>query len=557
MNSRSVQACADSRANPTGAPAIPNDERQNGVAVALAEAHARAAQAEGLAHYFVDIGSALPELLSNPEFIPRFLQGEPILMEHALIASGPDPVLEKNKREQGHRFEPSGYPPEPAIPGHPVHEFLRTGISINRSTQEDLLAGLARYRKLLRDLVETPMDPGRAFDGLSGFQTFDLPYVGEDVTDILREVGEKIVNPIVAAALPDLVQPVEPRKPEGRLRVGYLSMNMFAHNSTTPVRGWVSNHAEDIESFVFHVGSFQDEMTLNLRTTADHFYHLPGDIPSSARFIKSLQLDVLIFPDIGNYGKNYQFAGMRLAPVQCTTWGQPVTSGLSSIDYYLSSELMEPENGDEHYTEKLVRLPGSGWYWYPRGLDANQKSAPELGVPEVPFYLVAQYVNKLSPKWDFLYREIQEATSAPIVFVQFGSEPELSQTRDRLAGAGIRATWIPIQHGNDLSRIFQLCTASLDPVSWHGGSTSVQALMAGGAVVSMPGPWLRARFGLAFLKQANVEGLIASTPEEYVQLAADADRIREIMRGIDREGMLADPAVPPAFDAFLRRVSGR
>jgi predicted O-linked N-acetylglucosamine transferase (SPINDLY family) len=332
---------------------------------------------------------------------------------------------------------------------------------------------------------------------------------------------------------------------------------MTAHNATTPVRGWVSNHAEDIESFMFHVGATQDGLTLNFRRIADHFYYLPGDIPATARFIKSLKLDVLIFPDLGNFGKNYQYAGMRLAPVQCTTWGQPVTSGLSTIDYYLSSELMEPENADEHYTEKLVRLPGSGWHWMPRVVVPNQKSARELGVPEGPFYFIAQYVNKLTPKWDFLFRDLQEATGAEMVFVEFGTPFAVKQTRERLEAAGVRATWIPVQEGEDLSRIFQLCTASLDPPSWHGGSTTVQALMAGGAIVSMPGPFMRSRFSLALLKQANVEGLIAPTPEAYVRLAADPDRIREVMKGLNPEGPVRDPAVPPALDAFLRRVSGR
>jgi len=46
-----------------------------------------------------------------------------------------------------------------------------------------------------------------------------------------------------------------------------------------------------------------------------------------------------------------QIAGLRLAPVQCTAWGHPVTSGLPTIDYYLSSQLMEPENAQAHYSE--------------------------------------------------------------------------------------------------------------------------------------------------------------------------------------------------------------
>ena len=55
-----------------------------------------------------------------------------------------------------------------------------------------------------------------------------------------------------------------------------------------------------------------------------------------------------------------QLAALRLAPIQCVTWGHPVTSGLPTVDYFLSSELMEPKDGQDHYSERLIRLPGIG-----------------------------------------------------------------------------------------------------------------------------------------------------------------------------------------------------
>ena len=303
---------------------------------------------------------------------------------------------------------------QPAISGHPVYEFLRLGIPNAFSSQDEIDRSLARYRRMIDEFVETPMDAGRAFDGLSQFRTLGLAYAGEDVTDLLRAVGPSVVNPVVARALPDVVEPIEPRKPEGKLRVGYLSPNFFAHNATTSARGLISNHGEDIETFVFHVGPISDTMTLNFRAMANHFYHLPGDVPSSARFIKSLKLDVLIFPDIGDPGKSFQYAGMRLAPVQCTTWGQPTTSGLSTIDYFLSSELMEPENGDDHYVETLVRLPGSGLHWLPPAPQASTKSREELRLPEGPFYFVGQNVRKLTAEVGLTYtRRFKRAPGRP------------------------------------------------------------------------------------------------------------------------------------------------
>src|SRR5712691_10277764 len=88
-----------------------------------------------------------------------------------------------------------------------------------------------------------------------------------------------------------------------------------------------------------------------------------GDTPAWARAILADRLDVLIHLDIGMPPADIRLAGLRLAPVQCVTWGHPTTTGLPTVDYFLSSALMELAEGTQHYTEKMVPLPGlSIWY---------------------------------------------------------------------------------------------------------------------------------------------------------------------------------------------------
>src|SRR5262249_35589266 len=72
--------------------------------------------------------------------------------------------------------------------------------------------------------------------------------------------------------------------------------------------------------------------------------------------------DVVIFPDIGMDRFTQAVASVRHAPVQVTTWGHPVTSGMPTIDFFLSADACAPEEAGAHYTEKLVRLPRLGAY---------------------------------------------------------------------------------------------------------------------------------------------------------------------------------------------------
>ena len=66
---------------------------------------------------------------------------------------------------------------------------------------------------------------------------------------------------------------------------------------------------------------------------------------------------MLIYLDIGMDARNQLLAPLSLAPIQCFAWGHPVTTRLDSIDYFLTSELMEPTDGDD-YIATAARLGG-------------------------------------------------------------------------------------------------------------------------------------------------------------------------------------------------------
>ena len=75
--------------------------------------------------------------------------------------------------------------------------------------------------------------------------------------------------------------------------------------------------------------------------------------------------DLAYYWEVGTDAVGYFLPFFRLAAVQCTSWGWPVTSGIAAIDYFLSSELIEPADGAGHYSERLIRLKSIPNY-YPR-----------------------------------------------------------------------------------------------------------------------------------------------------------------------------------------------
>ena len=112
---------------------------------------------------------------------------------------------------------------------------------------------------------------------------------------------------------------------------------------------------------MYYTNEWVADDTRTIAAASDVFRHLPGrTFEGVAQQILGDQLDALVFPELGMHGETFSLASLRLAPVQVAGWGHPTTTGLPNVDYFVSSAPMEPEEGERHYRERLVLLPGLG-----------------------------------------------------------------------------------------------------------------------------------------------------------------------------------------------------
>ena len=155
-----------------------------------------------------------------------------------------------------------------------------------------------------------------------------------------------------------------------KIRVGFISAFLTHHPVGRTVQGYVEHLPRDrFEVLVFFItlqpNVESDYLLLNMQRWADHFVRLPVERMKEAReLISAHQPDVLIYADIGMEPTSFFLSFSRLAPVQALTFGHPDTSGVSTIDYFISHTNMDqPTIGQQFYTEELVALPGIG-YWH-------------------------------------------------------------------------------------------------------------------------------------------------------------------------------------------------
>jgi predicted O-linked N-acetylglucosamine transferase (SPINDLY family) len=266
-------------------------------------------------------------------------------------------------------------------------------------------------------------------------------------------------------------------------------------------------------------------MAKQINRTADTVVTLPADLTRARNRIAEHSPDIIFYPDIGMDSLTYFLAFSRLAPVQCVGWGHPVTTGLPNIDYFLSLNDAEPNNGQDHYTEHLIRLESVGTYFYRPSLPENPSSRNVLGLPEQHnIYACPQSLFKFHPDFDEILGQILRRDSHGRIVLIDGRIQHWSHLLQKRFESSIpdvvdRIRFIPqMSHADFLSFLLQ-ADVILDTIYFGGGKTSLEAFACGQPVVTLPGDFLRGRLTLAFYKQMGIMDCVANDTASYVDIA--------------------------------------
>jgi protein O-GlcNAc transferase len=408
-------------------------------------------------------------------------------------------------------------------------------------TYEEINFYRQRYLKgydLLGQLMERAIEQPEMinFKSAEKFMNYYLCYQGFNDRAIHKRYG-KLIHKLTAEDSPKFAAALStPPLRNGKIRIGYIAESLGNNSETRWAVGWLKNHdRSQFEIYCYSIDSTSDLRTGQFKILSDVFHHLPNNLEATCEQIRLDQLHVLVFLSLGNRPKTTLLASLRLAPIQCSAWGHPVTSGLPTIDYFLTSDLMEPENAQEHYTEQLMRLPNIGLCYPKPSLPEPTKTRFDFGLREdAVIYLSCQLLFKYLPQHDYLFTEIvRRVPNAQLVFVirstaHSQSNPSLErQFQKRLqkafADAGLRledhAVFLPGQDLQGYASLLSCADVFLDTLAFSGGHTTLEAIAANLPVVCCPGELMRGRQSYGALKLLGVTDTIAHTEAEYIEIA--------------------------------------
>ena len=327
-------------------------------------------------------------------------------------------------------------------------------------------------------------------------------------------------------ASPSLTTPCDWSLRSGeRTRVGFVSSHLMQHTVSRYFAGLITGlDRSRFDIRVWYTGATNDDSTRKIAGAADSFVETRTDVLSLGNLIREAQLDVLVYPEVGMDARHQALAALRLAPIQCVLYGHPVTSGASTVDYFLSGDAMEPTDAQLQYRERLIRLPGIGTTPAPTS-ESRGGAWYEERVNKRPLLLCLQNLLKLSPDFDDALALIARETGARIGFFS-RIAPLTERFRRRIAStfrkhaldAETHLEFLPSQSYADYLAGIAQCPLVLDSPHFSGGSTSLDAISVGTPVAAWEGDMMRGRQTAAMLRMMDVPQLIASSQSEYVEL---------------------------------------
>jgi predicted O-linked N-acetylglucosamine transferase (SPINDLY family) len=266
-----------------------------------------------------------------------------------------------------------------------------------------------------------------------------------------------------------------------------------------------------------------------------------------------------------------QLAAQRLAAVQCASWGHPVTSGFATIDYFLSSDLMEPAGAAAHYSEQLIRLPNLSIYYEPADVPPISIDRAELGLrADAVVYWCSQSLPKYLPQFDGVFARIAaEVPDCQFTFIGFGGGSGVTEIfRTRLERAfhaiGLNAknhcVFLPRLAPDRFVAAIGQCDIVLDSIGWSGCNSILESLVHNLPIVTLASEMMRGRHTAAILDMMDVRETMARTIDEYVSIAGFLGRTTakrtELSAEIasNRHRVYRDRACIAALQTFLDRA---
>jgi predicted O-linked N-acetylglucosamine transferase (SPINDLY family) len=323
----------------------------------------------------------------------------------------------------------------------------------------------------------------------------------------------------------------EQGRPDGRLRIGYLSSDLREHAVGYLMYEVLGLHNRDnVEIFAYYCGvPSTDAIHQHFKDTSDHFIDLTGmDDATAARRIADDGIQILV--DVNGYTRDarVKMLALRPAPVIVNWLGFPGSMGSPYHNYIVADDFIIPKASEVYYSEKVLRLPCYQSNNRQRQVNPYRPTRAEAGLPEEGFVFCC--FNGLQKVTRFTYDrwlEILNRVPGSVLWLLSASESSHTHLKAYAEQKGIDPNRIifaaKLTNPYHLAR-YPLADLFLDTTPYGAHTTCSDALWMGVPVLTYSGRSFASRVCGSLVTAAGLPELVCHKPEDFVDRAVHFGR---------------------------------
>lgn len=337
-------------------------------------------------------------------------------------------------------------------------------------------------------------------------------------------------------------------KPQDRLRICFISDSLTQDTSVLRDRMGIILNLPVAQFDVYYATITNMENNKNAKPISKAFYnkmskfekengknkyiHLNENLTSARRTLENYDFHVIIYPDLGMKVFQTFLAYSRIAPIQINTWGHSDTSGIDTIDYYITSKFFEVQDENEvrsHYSEEPILLPSFGTFYYsPVDMFIKDKfvlqTRKDLGFEEDDhIYWCMQTFYKFSEELEDMIAQIIKSDPKAHLLLSHNipfCHSHLIRMKNKFGEESMkRIHTYPAEGKPKFYSMISISDVVLDPYPFGGCNSSIEAFDLGIPVVSMPSKFINGRFTYGFYQKMGIHECLVDNADDYVKIA--------------------------------------
>jgi protein O-GlcNAc transferase len=330
------------------------------------------------------------------------------------------------------------------------------------------------------------------------------------------------------------------KKEKNKLKVGFVSGDFKIH----PVSYFVVDLLKNLDRGKFEIYAYSsnqasDEMTSRLRENVDHWRTIAElNTKEACQLIRTDEIDVL-FDLSGHTASNrLDIFAKKPAPVSASWLGFVTTTGLDTVDYFLTTRTLADENDVNFYTEKLMYMP----HW----------AAIDIIQPPIPASLTSPYLKNgyitfasfnnfikindlVIDSWSKILKRIPNS-KLWLNYRHVLDEEIQNRLIEKFSFRGIPKDRLILEYTTPRTLTIQSYAnvdIALDTFPYGGGTTTYEAIYSGVPVITIKGKRFSSRLTANILESiTGGDELITLSVEEYISkavlLSSDINKLTQL-----------------------------